>query len=61
MTEKDYRKTKLELQRVQLAKSTMEDNLADMKEEIERVLGNIKIQEQKEQELTEKLNKKEGN
>lgn len=58
MTEKDERKLKLELQRVQLAKSTMEDNLADMKEEMERVRGHIKLQEDKEIELTTKLNQK---
>lgn len=61
MNDKEQRKLRLELQRVRLAKSTMEDSMEDMKEEIGRVLGHIAVQDAKEQELINKLKEFEGN
>lgn len=56
MTELERKKIKAELLRVQAAKAEMEFIVAQRQEEIARLNSNIKIQEDTETKLLEKLN-----
>lgn len=55
MTELEKKKARAELLRVQAAKAEMEFIIAQRQEEIDKLLGHIKIQEESEQKLLEKL------
>lgn len=55
MTGLEQKKWKAELLRVQAAKADMEYKIAERLEEIERIQGHIKTQEEAELKLLEKL------
>lgn len=55
MTDLDKKKFKAELLRVQAAKADMEYKIAERIEEIEKLKGHIKIQEETENKLLDKL------
>lgn len=55
MSPLEIKKLKVELLRVSAAKGEMELRVEERMEEIKRLQDNIKIQEEKEKELLEKL------
>jgi hypothetical protein len=55
MTSLDLKKIKVELLRVSAAKAELELRIDERLEEIERIRANIKVQEDKEKELIEKI------
>jgi hypothetical protein len=56
----EKKKTQVELMRVQTARMELEYKIEERKEEIRRMEEHIKIQNEKEAELTEKLKGMEG-
>lgn len=52
----EQKRKKLELARVQMARSELEFKVEEKMEEIKRLQDNIKIQENKELELMEEIN-----
>lgn len=52
----EQKRKKLELARVQMARSELEFKVEEKMEEIKRLQDNIKIQETKELELMEEIN-----
>lgn len=55
MTKLEIMKMELEAVQVHAAKRSLEFRIAELHEEIERIEGHVKIQEQKEQEIKLKL------
>lgn len=55
MTDLEVKKTQAELLRVQAARAEMDYIIAQKQEEIDRLKGHMKIQDDKENELKQKL------